>query len=306
MLSIGSCFAERIGQRLIDNKFQVVVNPWGNIFNPISLHRLLFKAMAQEDLEEAYFVENSEIFLHYDLHSQIFATTKEDLNEKTRQIFKNVHTFLMQADILILTWGTAWVYQAAGNKRIAANCHKQPAYLFEKRLLTVEEILADFRELYKNLKNLRPDLKIILTVSPVRHIKDTLPLNTVSKAVLRLATQHLTENLEDTYYFPSYELVLDDLRDYRFYGADMIHPNEIAEDYIWAKFGECFFASETFHLLKQWQKIKQALRHRAFQPNSESQQKFLRQLLEQLTAIQAELQVATEIAQVAAQLRSIL
>ena len=306
VLSMGSCFANAMGQRLQQNKFTTSINPFGVIFNPLSIFKLLDASLADEDSpglsEDDSMTEHQGVWYHYDVHSDFWANERGVLNDKIQATLNNARHFLKIAKILILTFGTAYGYFLKKSNSIVANCHKVPQKFFEKRLLNIDEIAAGFSDLYKKLKEVNPDLQVILTVSPVRHIKDTIPLNQVSKSVLRVACHQITQEFPNIIYFPAYELLLDDLRDYRFFEADMIHPAAIAEDYIWDKFVQCFMNADTQDFLKQWRKTRQALNHRSFHPKSEAHQKFLKKLLGQLKNYRGKIDVLEEIKEVESQL----
>lgn len=306
IFSVGSCFANAMGQRLQQNKFKVRVNPFGVIFNPLSIFKLLNASVqpthANALIDEAMMTERQGIWYHYDLHSDFHAETPSTLAQQLKQRLRDTHQFLANTQVVILTLGTAYAYFLKTNQIIVANCHKVPQKFFDKRLLTIEEITQEFEHTYDALKTLNPKLQVILTVSPVRHIKDTLPLNQVSKSTLRLACHQISEKFDQVTYFPAYELLMDDLRDYRFFKADMIHPTSVAEDYIWAKFSQTFMNESTQEFLKHWGKIKQALNHRSFQPSSAAHQKFLHKLAQQLKALSTQIDVSAELAQVEQQM----
>ena len=232
VLSLGSYFANTMGLRLQQNKFQALINPFGVIFNPLSIYKLLQNSISPTEVRGEDLVQSQGMWYHYDVHSKLWADDPAVLQDKIQQQVQSTHQFLQSTKVLILTFGTAYGYFLKNNQQLVANCHKVPQHFFEKRLLTVEEITQGFDNLYNQLQEIAPDLKIILTVSPVRHIKDTIPANQVSKSILRVACHQITEQFNEVMYFPAYELLLDDLRDYRFFGTDMIHPNSIAEDYI--------------------------------------------------------------------------
>lgn len=294
MLSIGSCFANAIGNRLKENKFQVSVNPFGVIFNPISI----FKLLQPFTLNEKDYVNVQDIFFHYDFHSDFSGLDKEALKNLMQTQINETQKSLKDLDILMITLGTAFVYELKENRQIVANCHKQPAGLFEKRLLGVDEIIDAFQKLYQHLQIQNPKLKIILTLSPVRHTKDTLPLNAVSKSILRLAIHEITTQFPEISYFPAYEILMDDLRDYRFYKSDLIHPNEMAEDYIWEKFSNAFLDAESKVFLTKWSKIQKDLAHKPSHPESKSHQIFLKNLLIELQNIAQSIDVNEEIEKV--------
>ncbi|MEQ9165891.1 MAG: GSCFA domain-containing protein, partial [Fulvivirga sp.] len=203
--------------------------------------------------------------------------------------------FLKKTDYLIITFGTAFVYELDSTAEVVANCHKVPAKNFTKKLLTQKQVLEAFEEVYQRLMDLKPDLKIILTVSPVRHIKDTLALNSVSKSTLRLTCHTLENQYENVEYFPSYELVMDDLRDYRFYKSDMLHPSAEAEDYIWNKFASTYFNDQTQSFIKEWVKIKVAIDHRPFNPASEKHQQFIKATIKKIELLPQEISFSQEL-----------
>lgn len=299
ILTLGSCFADAIGKKLAENKWQTAINPFGTIYNPISILRLLRFCTGLELPQKKLCVQNPEkIWLHYDFHSVLRGENQENLWQNIREKVSQITQFYSNSSAIMLTLGTAWVYENKGH--IVANCHKMPACCFQKRLLTVEEICSDFEQTFPILQ----DKTLILTISPVRHLKDTLPLNSVSKSVLRLACHYLQERYENVYYFPAFELVIDDLRDYRFYTDDLLHITPQAENYIWQKFQEAFLPAETQKILAKWQKILQKVQHKPFNPKSEAHQKFLKNLLQELQAMQKNFDVSEEIAEVQRQIEN--
>lgn len=301
IFSIGSCFSENIGNKLTEYKFPILNNPFGTLFNPLSIAKLLQLSLDKDALAVFFkqgqqrFIQRQGIWFHYDLHSDFSAQSQQELQAKIETQITEATRFLQKTDILIITWGTAWIYELQSDKKFVANCHKVPAKHFEKKLLSVEAITKSYQKLFKTLWQTRPDLKVILTLSPVRHIKDTLPLNSVSKSILRLASHQLSEENEKVFYFQSYEILMDDLRDYRFYKDDLLHPNQTAINYIWEHFSNTFFDAKTQDLLQEWQKIKKALAHRSFHPESEAHQSFLRKTLTELEKVQKQLFVEEEI-----------
>lgn len=294
-ITVGSCFSNSIGEKLRDNKFDCLINPFGTIFNPISIHELVKLASYKKPPDENSYVFTEEVWRNYQLHSSFFSKVKTELEDKIKSTIVSLHDCLRTADYLIITYGTAFVYERNDTNQLVANCHKQSASQFTKRLLTVDEIAESFKTMMEALHKINPDCKVILTVSPVRHLKDTLELNNVSKSILRIASHQLIQSA--VAYFPAYEFVLDDLRDYRFYEADMIHPNQQAIDYIWGKFSESYFTESTKDFIKQWKDIKAALNHRPFNPEGEAHQKFLLKTLEKLNELNKIVDVQPEIDQ---------
>lgn len=302
LITVGSCFSEVIGTRFEENKFPVLANPFGVIFHPGIACELLQMALAGKAPSEDTFVELEGRWVCYLLHSRISATSPEALQEKLQAIFREVNTQLRQARVLMLTSGTAFIYEHKNLQRGVANCHKQAQKNFRKTLSTPEGMMGSFEDLHKSLKKVNPSIQTILTVSPVRHLKDTLELNSVSKSILRLLAHQICERYQDVSYFPSYELLLDDLRDYRFYGRDLLHPNEEAEDYIWEKFINTYLSQQAKEFLKEWQGIRRALSHRPFNPASEAHQAFIRKTILKLEGLPYEIDIRPEINQLKSQL----
>lgn len=305
VLTIGSCFAEVIGNRLSDNKIPALANPFGTIFNPVSMAKLLKQTIDNQSPDEDLYVENQGVWFHYDFHSSLWGNDKAELAERLTQKMQEVKNWLQKTDFLIFTFGTAFVYRHLETNQIVANCHKTPAHYFRKELLTIETILDDFKKLVQQIDNRHSKLAIILTVSPVRHTKDTLPLNAVSKSILRVACHQLCESHPDFHYFPAYELLLDDLRDYRFYKSDLIHPSEVAEDYIFEQFSATYFEKSLQQFMAEWTKIRQSLAHRPLQPNTITHRKFLENLLDKLQRLTEKVNVQLEIEQVKGQIKAI-
>jgi hypothetical protein len=302
LLTVGSCFSDAVGNKLSQHKFRISINPFGTNYNPVSIHKSLHYALSNQQPQCNGFVESQGVLHHYDFHSSFSALQRTDIETKIISTISAEHEQLKKVKWLIITYGTAWVYERVDTGEIVANCHKVPDRQFRKSLLQEQQILESFDGVYKALKSFNASCNIILTVSPVRHIKDTLPLNTVSKSVLRVACQRLTEKYPDVHYFPSFEIMMDDLRDYRFYKADMIHPSEEAEEYIWAKFAESFFDEETKRFIRHWKRIQSSLAHKAFHPQTKQHQQFLRTILSELKELRGRVNVEAEIQQVESQL----
>jgi hypothetical protein len=284
ILSLGSCFAECMGKRLQRLQFDTLSNPFGTLYNPISIFQNLSNCL-DATLDKAQVLETRNTFYHYQFHSQVLASSKNELLEKIDTIQKETKTRIHESKFLFLTLGTSYVYFL--NENSVANCHKMPLKNFTKRFLSVKEITSQFELLLTKLKKANPEIQIILTVSPVRHIKDTLELNSVSKAILRLACHYIAEKHQKIVaYFPAYELLTDDLRDYRFYADDLIHPNNQAENYIWEKFSTMFFSEETISTNIEIEEIEQGLAHRAFQPTSEEYRLFLASLSQKIKKLE--------------------
>ncbi|MCX2738937.1 GSCFA domain-containing protein [Pontibacter anaerobius] len=286
VLTIGSCFADVIGSKLQQHKVDVQVNPFGTIFNPISVSMLLQAAAGRPYTFEEHLVQHNGIWYAYDLHSSLSSTSKEELLQSIQQRLHQTGEQLKNASLLIVTLGTAIAYRLQDSGKVVANCHKLPAANFKRVLLTMEEMSAAFEQMLTQLKQVNPSLKILLTVSPVRHIKESIEMNSVSKASLRLLCHQLQVAHPQVLYFPAYEIMMDDLRDYRYYKEDMLHPTPLAEAYIWQKFVEAYYTADFRQFIGKWEKIQRAVSHRPFHPHTEAHQKFLRNTLQQLQAME--------------------
>ena len=272
ILLAGSCFTAHIGAYLEQYKFPVLVNPSGIIYNPVSLAKSI-TTTATFQVDD--FFENEGRWRHWDLHSELAHPDLETAVDLANQSARNTATFLRAADVLAITLGTAGVFTLESTGEVVANCHKMPAKMFHRSRLSVSAAVDALSAAIASVKTIRPEINIILTVSPVRHLREGAVENQRSKAVLLLACEELAHQHSNVYYFPAYELLLDDLRDYRFYGPDMIHPSETAIQYIWEHFANTFFSEKTQALNTRIEKIKTAAQHRPFQPESTQHQAFI-------------------------------
>lgn len=285
IISIGSCFAENIGEKFDYYKFQNQTNPFGIIFNPVSIEKLVARAVNQK-----YFTEN-DLFFHnerwhcFEVHSELSNTNQLYLLENLNNLLDKFILQIQSSTVFIITYGTSWIYRNINSNNVVANCHKIPQNQFTKELLSVETILKSIQNTIFLIQSINQEVKFIFTISPVRHIKDGFFENNVSKAHLFSAIFQVVENKNFTY-FPSYEILTDELRDYRFYGEDLLHPSVIAIKYIWDKFKNSFISSAIFETMDEVQTIQKGLIHRAFNPNSESHQQFLLQLRNKIDVLQ--------------------
>jgi hypothetical protein len=259
---MGSCFVENISVKMLQAGFTADVNPFGIVYNPASLAAGLYDLINKKTYTENQLFRHEGACHSFSHHSRFSGTTTETVLEKINSSIGRSSEFLRQATILIVTFGTANTYRFISSGEVVSNCHKLPAKLFEENRLTIRQITGQWNELIRELQILNPGLKILFTVSPIRHWKDGANANQLSKATLLLALNELIEANTGCYYFPSYEILLDDLRDYRFYADDLIHPNSQALDYIWEKFGDAYFDLKTKELIKVYEKKQKALNHR--------------------------------------------
>lgn len=291
LLSIGSCFAESMGKTMHDYKFAIEVNPFGILYNPLSIFKSIGYMLGNTVPENGY-VESQDTWRHFDFHSELSATSKDRLNHIVHEKIHQLKKHIKNTEVIFLTFGTAYVHTLNSTREVVANCHKVPAAAFTKRLLNTHEIIRAFEPLYKKL----PHIKWVITVSPIRHTKEGLSENSLSKSVLRVACNHLQTNFDNVTYFPGYEIMLDDLRDYRFYKEDMIHPNSTAEKYIWEQFAATYFSEETNQLIDTWQKLKKAISHKPFNTDTDSYRMFLEDTLKKLELFNQKIDIPEEIA----------
>jgi hypothetical protein len=296
ILTSGSCFATSMGDRLTRGKFPCLTSPFGTVYNPVSIHEQVSYAFSSVRPREDRIMMRDGRYVHLDYHSSLSGSTPQKCLDRLIQQQELVKTTLTQTKVIMLTYGTAWVH--AYQHQVVANCHKQPASWFEKRLLTLTEIKESFQQLKNTIDPSHQGIQFLLSVSPVRHLKDGFEENAVSKALLRLACYELQEHDPNVHYFPAYEVLLDDLRDYRFYADDMLHPSPLAEEYIWQQFVQSTMDTDTRHLLQEIESIMNALTHRPFQSESVAHQQFLHQLKLRLQKLNRQLPMTEELAQV--------
>lgn len=284
ILMLGSCFIENIGKLLTDNKFDVNLNPFGVLYNPQSLSQAIRLLIENRKFTDKDIFEYKGLYHSFYHHGSFSSIDKVNCLTGINKQLEKASGDLLQADVLFVTFGTAYVFKSKEIDMVVGNCHKLPASYFDRYRLNVDEITDDWEELIKKLRQINPKLKILFTVSPIRHLKDGAHDNQLSKSTLLLAIDKLQQSVSDTYYFPSYEIVLDELRDYRFYNDDMVHPNDTAIKYIWERFAEIYLSTESISIINEWRKIFLALNHRPLNEQSEEYKLFLRQTLLKLKA----------------------
>lgn len=285
----GSCFAENIAKKFEYFQFPQSVNPIGILFNPRSLARLFAYMEGRELLSEQQLVLRNGIWNHYDAHSVMAAEDRQQLMDNLDQRLAAGRERLVSASHVFITLGTAWVYRHRESDRIVANCHKVPQEAFEKVLLSVEQVQLHIREMVNSIRKMNPGCHIVFTVSPVRHIKDGVEENNRSKAHLFAALHAERDRDGSIGYFPAYELLMDELRDYRFYADDMLHPSEAAISYIWSRFSETWFSEHTRSVMKHVDGIQKSLQHRPFNITSDSYQQFRASVLQKISLIRPQL-----------------
>ncbi len=280
ILLMGSCFAENIGKQFVESGFTVDVNPTGVLYNPLSISTALREIYAGRVYREC------DLFCyrgcwHSPMHHGSFSAEQpEEALQRINTRMQQAHNTLSGIHWLMLTFGTAYVYERAVTGELVANCHQLPEKEFHRRRLTVDEIVADYSVLLSELWQQNPELNVLFTVSPIRHVRDGLHANQLSKSTLLLAIEALQAAFPGrVHYFPSYEIVLDELRDYRFFADDLVHPTSLAISYLWERFGKVFFSAETQSVMKEVAEIRKALAHKPFHPDSEEHKRFLGQLV---------------------------
>jgi hypothetical protein len=275
ILTLGSCFSEEIASKLSDYKFKVLKNPFGILFHPLAIRNALDKAIKNEKFVEQDVNIFNELYFIWDIHSKFNELSEEDLLKNSNQTISEFHSFLKETDVIFITLGTSFIYELIENRKIVANCHKVPANKFQKKLLSENEIKQALQSIIYELQKFNSKIKIVFTVSPVRHTKDGIFENNVSKGRLLSAVYSILAT-NNVFYFPSYELIIDDLRDYRFYKKDLIHPNELAVDYVWEKFSETYFSTTTQELNLKIEKLNKSYQHQSKHIYSEEYQKLIK------------------------------
>jgi hypothetical protein len=271
VLLMGSCFTENIGRQLDRYRFPVCVNPFGVTYNPLSVKKNLEALMHKEAYRVEDLRQHDGLWFSFDHYTGFSSPDQEVALKNTNRSLKTAKEILKKAGILILTWGTSWVYRYNKTGQVVCNCHKIPAREFTRSRLTPKEIIAAYEELFPQLFEFNNGLKIINTVSPVRHWKDGAHGNQLSKASLLLAGETLQQKFPDRFfYFPSYEIVMDELRDYRFYGEDMLHTNELATWYIWEKFKDVLVSDDSLQIIKDLDPILKLAGHRPLNLSDEA------------------------------------
>jgi hypothetical protein len=282
IMLIGSCFSEYVGNKLSDSKLMVDNNPFGIVYNPLSVKSGLMRLIDSRPYSKEELFNHEGVWGSFDHHSRFSDLDPESTLLKINDRLTASSVFIRKANFLFLTFGTAYVYNLKSSGKIVSNCHKFESSEFIRTRLNVEQIVTEYDLLIHQLNRINPNLEIVFTVSPIRHWKDGAHENQLSKSILLLAIDHICTSHKNTLYFPSYELIMDDLRDYRFYEEDMLHPNKIAINYIWSRFRECFLENDVISIMKEVEKVILATRHKPFNPKAESFQAFVHQQLDKI------------------------
>ncbi|PQJ75298.1 GSCFA domain-containing protein [Polaribacter gangjinensis] len=285
MVLLGSCFSENIGAKFDYFKFQNLQNPFGIFFHPKAIEKFIQQVISKKVFSENDIFFENERWHCFDAHSSLSSSNKEILLSNLNLEIESTNLALKNATHCFITLGTSWIYRNIETNEIVANCHKIPQKNFTKELLSVAEISASLQNIIAQIQSINPTITIIFTVSPVRHLKDGFVENTQSKAHL-IAGIHSVLKGKNGCYFPSYEIMMDELRDYRFYAEDMIHPSKIAIDYIWKKLVTTWFSEDSIPIMNEVDSIQKAMLHRPFHENSEQHRAFLKQVNSKIAEIQ--------------------
>lgn len=285
VILLGSCFSDNIGKKLRYHKFQSVLNPFGILFHPKAIESVIKNAITKKEYTEEDVFFFNERWQSFTTHSKLSASSKEEALNQLNQASALINTALKSSTHIIITLGTSWVYRFLASGKIVANCHKVPQHKFKKELLPITEINKSLSSIIYLIRKVNPNINFIFTISPVRHLRDGFIENQQSKSHLISALHQIIKNQKNIFYFPSYEIMMDELRDYRFYKEDMIHPNQIAINYIWEKFYENWLSDEAIDLKKQVIKIQRGLEHKPFNTDSNEYREFLSSLQKKIKAL---------------------
>ncbi len=263
VMMLGSCFSDNIGLRLRQACFDVDINPFGTLYNPASIACGIGAILKcrQYSIDDLFQEKGDNRWHSFSHHSEYSSVDSQLMLEKINQRVCEANKMLQRASTLIVTFGTAWVYKYAPTGKVVANCHKLPASMFERSMMSIDEIVAMWKDVIADVKAINQSIQVIFTVSPIRHLRDGAHENQLSKSTLLLAINQLVRECEDVIYFPAYEIMNDDLRDYRFYASDMTHPSEVAVDYIYDMFSQSFFDDDTISLAEKCVKLSKRLMH---------------------------------------------
>lgn len=280
IMMFGSCFSENIGNKLNSLKFNVSNNPLGILFNPCSISETIRRIIEKVEFTEQDLFCTEGIWNSFHLHSKFAQLNANDYLKNANTQLASAHTFLQSTTHLFITLGTAWIYELVEDGTIVANCHKERKERFIRRRLSLNECTDVLRETVQMVQKFNPSLNITFTVSPIRHWKDGAHGNQISKSTLLLAIDTIQEEYPAVKYFPAYEIMMDELRDYRFYANDLLHPNEMAINYLWERFAESRISANTQEEMNLVERLISAVNHRPFNPESESYHKFQAKTME--------------------------
>lgn len=279
ILMLGSCFTTSVGEKLCDDGFDMLINPFGALYNPASIAMTIERMVSRRQFDKSEAISYQGMFHSMMSHNALSSPDLPGFIDTHNEILNNAADFLRNCTCAIITLGTAWVFSFNATNKVVANCHKMPASLFTRSRLSVDECRRYISDIIEMLRSVNPDMKIIFTVSPIRHTADELHGNMLSKSTLLLAIDSTISGEENCYYFPSFEIMLDDLRDYRFYDSDMRHPSTVAVDYIYERFRDSFFFAETKEMAEAFRRLQARTRHRTINKSDNASETFDQQTM---------------------------
>lgn len=285
LLLMGSCFTENIGAKLLSFRFDACINPFGILFHPLALADVMQMAISGNVVQEDELFLHADLYRHFAFHSQLAHPDRKVAAGQMQAAINTLNKAIHNADHIIVTFGTSLVYTHSGSGRIVANNHKLPASEFTKRQLSVEEIVGAWLPMMEQISHVKPGVQWIFTVSPVRHLRDGMIENARSKAVLIESIHQIVERSSAAVYFPAYEIMMDELRDYRFYNEDLIHPSGVATDHIWELFSDKHLDIRAQAWLRDYYPVQQAMRHRPNYPDSSGHRQFMAQMRNEIESL---------------------
>ena len=293
LIAVGSCFSEHIATRLTANKISCLQHPFGTLYHPNAIARSLMVTEGSFSLDDV--ITHQGLYFHWNAHSRLWGNTPEELNAKYDKAIKTVQRELARASWIIITIGSSYEYKLIDRNKPVANCHKLSESHFQKQISSVSEMLEKQRSMQTAIEKINPTIRFLYTVSPVRHVRDGLRENHISKGRLLEVAATLSQ-ASNVHYFPSYEIITDQLRDYRFYKRDGIHPNDQAVDYIWELLIDKWFSKDLKSFITNWTPIKHALNHRALYPDSTVHKQFCESMIQKLMAMETQVDTSKEVA----------
>jgi hypothetical protein len=302
IFSIGSCFSDMIAGKLSSYKWDSTSNPFGTLYDPISIERNIVNSLSDQSISDALLGQHEDVVFHYYYHSDLSALSIPSLSTLIEKAHDTTKMALLKADWVILTYGSAIIYRHKELGEIVANCHRVPQNQFDKELLSMRQVKTSLRSTIDAIRKVNPNAKVMLTVSPVRHLRHGMEQNMLSKAILRLACQEVVDKNENAFYFPSFEIMMDELRDYKYYKEDKVHPSKAAEDHIWEVFKTTHLEDRALKFIDKWDDIARALAHRPRHISSKAHQRFIKETLIKLEQLSNHVDVTSERAHLESQL----
>lgn len=288
ILALGSCFSQEIGDCLEVAKFTISINPFGTLYHPEAIARVLDYGLGRQEWQPEFATLQQDVWYSWHHHGKVSSLSEEGLQGQIEKIHSDLFAYLKKTRIIMITPGTAWGYRLKSSNEVVANCHKAPSQIFEKSMLTPGEISNCFHNMISRVREQYPEIVFVFTVSPVRHLRDGFHENQLSKSALLLGIQEVIEKNEQVFYFPSYEIMLDELRDYRFYTPDKIHPSQEAVEYIWKRFRSWCMDDSTEALVQDINSLQAQLSHKAFHADTPQHKLFKERLRNQLDKLMSE------------------